>query len=160
MEQPSLFDPAGAAQARADGIDAADTNADRRWKAAATDAVRWCATHHTDFTSDEVLARLANVGAPTTHELSALGPVFLRLAKAREIVKTGELRPSKLRRRHRDLVVWAAATDQVVLLRKLHDRWLAEGHDVEWIDDDGEPFVRINDVEVPAHVVPGHQPGA
>lgn len=111
MNQPSLFDQpdeAGAAVARDAGIGTADLNADRAWRTSATEAIRWCAANYPEgFTADEVLMRLASIGAPLTHNLSALGPRFLAAARAKVIVKTGETRPSRFARRHRDLTVWS-----------------------------------------------------
>lgn len=95
--------------ARQVAIARADHNAAPDWKRAAREAVAWCASHHETFTADDVLARLAAVQAPTTHEPSALGPVMLAASRAGTIVKTGELRPSRLARRHRDLTVWSAS---------------------------------------------------
>ena len=120
MNQPSLFDQpddVGAARARDAGIGTADVNADRAWKNSATEAIRWCATNYPEgFTADEVLMRLAAVGAPLTHNLSALGPRFLQLARAGEIVKTGWNRPSRFAHRHRDLTVWQSAEEKTHVL--------------------------------------------
>lgn len=108
--QPTLWDdpdPVAAAHARADGIAAADAHVSRQWRAAARDAIRWCAENYPDgFTSDEVLVRLVEVNAPYVHELAALGPQFMAAARAGEIAKTGAMRPTKFRRRHRDLTEW------------------------------------------------------
>jgi hypothetical protein len=104
--QPTLWDPP--AVARAAGIERADTSADPAWKVAAGDAVTWCAHRYATFTADDVLERLADVDAPATRNLAALGPVMLAAARAGVIVKTGEWRPSRIARRHRDLVVWTA----------------------------------------------------
>jgi len=101
---------ADAFTAREVAIARADANAAPDWKRAAREALAWCASHHETFTADEVLARLAAVGAPSTHEPSALGPVFLAASRSGAIVKTGELRPTRLARRHRDLTVWRAST--------------------------------------------------
>lgn len=112
--QGSLFgdepDPAAARTARDEGIATADFYADRQWKQAALDAIRYCAVAHPEgFTADHVLARLNFMGAPNTHNLAALGPVFQRARRAGVIEKTGELWPSTIPRRHRDLTVWRTA---------------------------------------------------
>lgn len=104
MSQESLFDDA--AHARADGIGRADHNADRKWKADALDAVRWCAANYSEFTADQVWIRLDAVSGARTHEPSALGPVFMRAARLAYIEKTGYVRASTIARRHRDLTVW------------------------------------------------------
>lgn len=109
--QPSLFDPNeedpdGAARARADGIGQADAGADAQWKAQARDAIRYCALTCPDgFTADNVLRNLALIGAKT-HNVPALGGVIQAAARDGEIEKTGQTRPSTIRRRHRDLTVW------------------------------------------------------
>lgn len=96
--------------ARDIAIARAEVNAAPDWRAAAEGAVVWCAFHHETFTTDEVLVRLTAIDAPTTHNLSALGPVMLAASRSRLIVKTGEQRPSRFTRRHRDLTVWRART--------------------------------------------------
>lgn len=89
-------------------IETAGAHASPTWRRAADEAVRWCAADLVTFTTDDVLARLAAVSAPPTHSLTALGPVMLAAARAGVITKTGEVRPSRIARRHRDLTVWAA----------------------------------------------------
>lgn len=103
---PSLFDDPR--EARDDAIARADDHANPEWRERAYQAVRKVARMRLDFTADEVWDELADV-SETTHNPSALGPVFLRAAKAGVIVKTGELRLSKHTQRHRDLTVWRAA---------------------------------------------------
>lgn len=104
------FDDVVAGRARYDGIARAEAHAPADWRQAAHDALRWCRNHYATFTADEVLARLEVVGAPATHNLSALGPVFLAASRAGLIAKTGTLRPTRLARRHRDLTVWASTS--------------------------------------------------
>lgn len=119
--QPTLWDPPSppdtATAARMEGIDRSGRNADPAWKAAAADAVAWCASNLADFTADDVLERLAELGAPPTHNLAALGPVVLAAARAGTITKTGEWRLSRIARRHRDLVVWGGAVAAVAVNR-------------------------------------------
>lgn len=111
--QRSLFDqneedPQGAALARAEGIGLADAGTDAQWKATARDAVRSCSLLHPDgFTADHVLRQLALCGEKT-HNVPALGAVIQAAARDGEIEKTGEVWPSTIRRRHRDLTVWRA----------------------------------------------------
>jgi hypothetical protein len=103
---PNEEDPDGAARARAEGIGNADHGVDPAWKALARDAVRFCAIAYPDgFTADNVLRHLALLGAPTVGQ-PALGGVIQAAARDGEIEKTGEMRPSTIRRRHRDLTVW------------------------------------------------------
>lgn len=105
ITQPDLW-----AAVKDEAIDRADNHADESWKHAALASVRWCAHMHPDFTTDEVWHRLEkHYGLEATHEPSAIGPVFLRAARAGVIRKTGELRPSTNKSRHRDLTVWAKA---------------------------------------------------
>lgn len=108
---PSLFDsPAEVEAARADGIARADEHANPDWKQAARRAIAACAYRYPDFTADEVWAELAEAGVDcSTHEPSALGPVFLAASRAGIIRKTGATRRTKLARRHRDLTVWRRA---------------------------------------------------
>ena len=105
ITQPDLW-----AAVKDEAIDRADNHADESWKHAALVSVRWCAHMHPDFTADEVWHRLEeHYGLEATHEPSAIGPVFLRAARAGVIRKTGELRPSTNKARHRDLTVWTKA---------------------------------------------------
>lgn len=99
-------DREAAAFARAEGIGQADANADERWKECALDAIEWCARYLDDFTSDDVWTILEDMPGAQTHEPSALGPCFLRASHAGVICKTGAMRASRLKRRHRDLLVW------------------------------------------------------
>jgi hypothetical protein len=104
-EQLSLDE---ALTARDVAIARADDGAAPDWKTMAAAAVRHCADQLHTFTTDDVLVRLAELGAPRTTSLTALGPVMQRAAKSGLIVKTGELRLSRLAQRHRDLTVWTA----------------------------------------------------
>ena len=106
ITQPDLFSPI---EARDDAISRADLNADPAWRELAYLAVLWCAHIHPDFTADEVWHRLALHDDITTHEPSAIGPVFLRASHAGRIRKTGEQRASTNPIRHRDLTVWTRA---------------------------------------------------
>jgi hypothetical protein len=101
---PSLFDPPAAAAARADGIQRADDNADDDWKETALDGIRILARRDR-FTADDVLEWLerCEVG---THNLAALGPVMQRAARAGWIRSTKTYVPTRIPRRHRDVLVW------------------------------------------------------
>ncbi len=103
IDQLSLFD--AALQARQDGIDRADANADEHWKLAAERIINHLAHCHVPFTSDDVVERLERIGV-TTHNWAALGPVFQRASRSGLIRKTGALVPSRIPRRHRDLTEW------------------------------------------------------
>lgn len=93
------------ADAKRHAIQQADVHADTQWREAAYAALRDVASTGQDFTADDVWEALKGTDA-TTHEPSALGPVFLRAARARLIVKTGRRVLSRSSRRHRDLTVW------------------------------------------------------
>lgn len=91
--------------AKYEAIAQADDHADQQWRHDAFEAVMWCARMRPTFTADDVWGRIES----STHEPAALGPVFLRAKNAGLIKPTGEYRPSKSARRHRDLKVWRAA---------------------------------------------------
>lgn len=91
--------------AKEDAISCADAHADADWKEAAYRAVCEVADRLPDFTADDIWPLLERSGE-STHEASALGPVFLRAARAGLIEQTGEMRQTRLSRRHRKLTVW------------------------------------------------------
>lgn len=98
-----LYDIALAA--KEDAIGRADTHADSDWKEAAYRAVCDVAERLVDFTADDIWPLLERSGE-STHEASALGPVFLRAARENLIEQTGEMRQTRFARRHRKLTVW------------------------------------------------------
>lgn len=98
-----LYDIALAA--KEDGIARADANADGCWKESAYRAVCEVADRLPDFTADDVWPLLERSGE-STHEASALGPVFLRAAREGIIEQTGQMRQTRFARRHRKLTVW------------------------------------------------------
>ena len=100
-----LFD---AAAARDAGIAAADAGAPEAWKADAREAVEWCARMRLAFTADDVVRRLESLGQLDGANPAALGPVMLGVARDGVIAKTGRHVPSRIARRHRDLVEWSA----------------------------------------------------
>lgn len=103
--------PGLAKAVKEDAIERADAHADPDWKDLAYSAVRTCACENYDFTADDVWELLWRSHSPqaTTHEPSALGPVFLRASRDGMIQKTGHVRASRHPRRHRDLTVWRLA---------------------------------------------------
>lgn len=102
-----------AAAAKAAGIAAADAGANEEWKLEALEAVLWCAENYDRFTADEVWARLDAVGVASTHEPSAIGPVFLRASQAMHWIRnTKETRPTIYARRHRDLTIWESLVEK------------------------------------------------
>ncbi len=94
-----------AAAAMEDAIGRANAHADSDWKEAAYQAVVEVAGRMRDFTADDVWPLLEQSGE-WTHEPAALGPVFIRAARAGVIEQTGEMRQSRYARRHRKLTVW------------------------------------------------------
>lgn len=104
----SLFDPAAVEAARQEGIDRSGDTAGDDWKSEAAAQVAFLARTTTDFTTDEVIARLEIVGH-VPENLMALGAVMQSAARAGIIRKTGATRRTKIARRHRDLTVWTAA---------------------------------------------------
>jgi hypothetical protein len=103
-DQPDLF---SVVAARDDGIARGDTHAHPRWKVRAYCAVVWCAENLDVFTADQVWERLEADGVDvSTHNPSALGPVFLAVAREGLIVKTGRMPLTRNPRRHRNLVEW------------------------------------------------------
>ena len=104
-DQPGCPCGLSTAEVKAEAIARVDANAAPSWQEEAFQALLVTAERHETFTADEMWDELGPA-ASDTHEPSALGPVFLRAARAKLIVKTGELRLSKNPRRHRDLTVW------------------------------------------------------
>jgi len=100
-----------AEEARSEAIERVDrNNDDPHWRTAADAAIRMAARDFDDFTADEVWDIIErDAGRFPDITPSALGPAFLRAAKAGVITKTGVTRLTKNPRRHRDLTVWTAA---------------------------------------------------
>ena len=94
-----------AEQARLDAIQRAHEHANAVWRETAYAAVLACARRFRVFTADSVWAELKGA-APTTHNPSALGPLFLIAARKGLIQKTGRLVPTVATQRHRDLTEW------------------------------------------------------
>lgn len=87
------------------GIDQAERNANLDWKEAAIECVRTVARRYREFTTDEVLVELDKL-PEKTHNLSALGAVMRRADREGLIANTGQMRQTKIARRHRKLTVW------------------------------------------------------
>lgn len=92
-------------EARQAAIDAAEQAANRRWRIFADYLVAQYAATHKPFTSDDIIEALERHDV-STHNLSALGPVFRHASRQGLIVRTGRQVPSRIKRRHRDLVEW------------------------------------------------------
>jgi hypothetical protein len=100
-----------ASEAREAGIAQASFNAPRDWKIDVLEVIDAVSRLNLVFTADDVWARLETHGARDIDiaNPAALGPVMRQAAKAGMIRKTGRYVPSRLARRHRDLVEWERA---------------------------------------------------
>lgn len=100
-------DEAAAQKAREEAIQRAHDHADERWKQTAYAAICTVARRIALFTADDVWDELKG-STPTTHNPSALGPLF-RIAASRKVCeKSGDQLPTRQAQRHRDLTVWAS----------------------------------------------------
>jgi hypothetical protein len=100
-QQPTLWDTINNA------IERADTNADADWKAVAYSVLESLAAELSEITADDIVMRMEQrYPDVTTHNLAALGPVFLRAQKAGLIENTGRIVQSRIPRRHRKITVW------------------------------------------------------
>ena len=71
----------------------------------AREAIRWCAEHYQDFTTDQVWERFGYL--PEGFSLRALGPVMVSIAKEGVIVQTGRVRNTQMKNKHaRPLQIW------------------------------------------------------
>jgi hypothetical protein len=99
--QPSLWDIIDNAITRV------DTNANDDWKAVVYGVLESLAAELSEITADDIVMRMEQrYPDVTTHNLAALGPVFLRAQKAGLIENTGRLVQSRIPRRHRKITVW------------------------------------------------------
>lgn len=90
MNDTTLFD--AAREARDAGMAQVDEHADPAWKDYARDWIlAYLRTHPTMFTDD-----LWAAGLTKPHQMRALGPIILSLARQGHIVKTGRYRPRTL----------------------------------------------------------------
>ena len=110
-DQPMLFDeesattPTQTDDVRKAAIERADQNADALWKRAAADCLHQVAQQKFELTADDVLELLERQ-LVQTHNLAALGPVFVRAAKQGWIQNTDRMVQSRIPRRHRKITVW------------------------------------------------------
>ena len=86
-------------------IDQVEENADENWK----NVARWCllslAETKEEFTADDLVELLENESVKT-HNLAALGPIFLKASRAGWIANTGRMERTRISRRHRKITVW------------------------------------------------------
>ncbi len=102
-----------ARKAKVCGIQRAEDHAAKRWRENAWKALRLCADIMPTFTSESVWEALQKAGADpleSDRNPSALGPIFLRAARADLIRKTGRTVPSTREVCHRDLTEWELTT--------------------------------------------------
>ena len=86
-------------------IERADQNASDRWKSEADRCLRLLALRNATITADDLVEMLEDREV-TTHNLSALGPVFLRARNAGQIRNSNQMVQSRIPRRHRKITVW------------------------------------------------------
>jgi hypothetical protein len=111
----SPVDPPAAAAARQASIERVDEHAALDWKTVARRVISEVAATGRPFTADHVVEVLERDHPDVwTHNLAALGPLFLASAKRGDIRKTGRLVASTIPRRHRDLTEWITTVDQGV----------------------------------------------
>lgn len=94
----------------ADGMRRADENADMRWKHIFDGAVLAAARKKAEITSDDVLAELETLpGAPSTHNLSAIGPAMKRAAQMGIIRPTDRFVRSRVKHKNGNAhLVWVS----------------------------------------------------
>jgi hypothetical protein len=101
--QPELWDIIESSIAKS------DESADYDWKLAAADSLERVAKSKAELTADDVLELMESRHPDvTTHNLAALGPIFLRAQKAGLIENTNRIVQSRIPRRHRKITVWAS----------------------------------------------------
>jgi hypothetical protein len=101
------FDAAAARDARDEAIQRVDEHAEKRWKAAALNAVRFIAEKRDAFTTDAVWWLLDQQDIEPPHEERALGAIMQRAARQGWIEPTDRTRKSVRPACHaRDLRVW------------------------------------------------------
>jgi hypothetical protein len=83
-----------AEQARDAGMAAVDAHANAQWKLSAAAVIRELARRGVPFIGDDVWDLLDQRQVPPPSSLRALGPLMLAAARAGEIRRTGEFRPS------------------------------------------------------------------
>lgn len=98
-------------QARQLGMQQAEQAANSEWLAWAAHHLLALAATGDPFTADDIIEVLEAEDIHT-HNLSALGPVIQRAARQHIIKRTGRYVPSRIRRRHRDLVEWVGVQQE------------------------------------------------
>lgn len=85
---------------------AAQAHADAEWKKDAYNAVKWCAAHYKEFSTNEVWDRL-QASTSSTHEHRAMGPVMMRAARRGLVTNTNRVVTSKIPYQHgRKVALW------------------------------------------------------
>lgn len=90
------------------GMKQADDNSDLRWRHVFDACVLAAARKKPELTSDDVLAELEMLpGAPSTHNLAAIGPAMKRAAQMGILTRTDRFVRSTLKRKNGNLhAVW------------------------------------------------------
>lgn len=84
-----------------------DLHAAPDWKDAAAASIETLSRQLDEITADDVLQHMERHYPDVhTHNLAALGPVFMRAQKAGLIATTGRMVQSRIPRRHRKITVW------------------------------------------------------
>ncbi len=86
-------------------IDQVEENAAVDWKEVAADCLHTLAETRDEFTADD-LVEMLETKEVHTHNLAALGPLFLRASKRGLIRNSGRMVQSRIPRRHRKITVW------------------------------------------------------
>lgn len=102
--------PVCAQERIADGMQRADDHADERWKHFFDAAVLAAARKKPEIVSDDVLAEIESLpNAPSTHNLSAIGPCMIRASEMGILMRTDRLQRSKRPEKHGNLTrIWAS----------------------------------------------------
>lgn len=100
LDPRAVLNPVRAATKRDNAIERVDKHADSDWKVLALETVKAVAQRFAEFSTDLVLAELAN-SPIRTHELRALGPVMLSARRAGYIEPTDRFENSNSVTRHK-----------------------------------------------------------
>lgn len=88
-------------------IDQVEVNADQDWRDVARDCLHTLAETLDELTADDLVQMLESKHVEVeTHNLAALGPIFLRGRAAGWIENTGRMVRTRIARRHRKITVW------------------------------------------------------
>lgn len=104
-DQMSIFDTGRAKASRDEAVERVERHADTLWKNAVREIVHQLARERDYFTTDDVLARLELV-AVETHELRALGPMMLAVAREGIIEPKGYVASSRVVSHARPKRLW------------------------------------------------------